>query len=75
MKFWGLLMYRLKDEEEALQAGVEECLYSGSLCFVEWPLKAPLIFPPDTVQVFLETIGDTARKISINLPVKFIFNS
>src|SRR3954467_15470212 len=32
--------YRLKDEEEALQAGVEDTLYSGSLCLIEWPEKA-----------------------------------
>src|SRR4051794_38672346 len=37
--------YRLKDEEEALQAGVEDTLYSGSLCFVEWPEKASSLLP------------------------------
>ncbi|HSB93599.1 MAG TPA: tRNA (adenosine(37)-N6)-threonylcarbamoyltransferase complex ATPase subunit type 1 TsaE, partial [Flavitalea sp.] len=34
-------LYRLKNEEEAMQAGVEDALYSGDYCFVEWPEKAP----------------------------------
>jgi len=33
--------YRLKDEEEGIQAGIEDALDSGSLCLVEWPEKAP----------------------------------
>src|SRR6476619_5653247 len=28
-------LYRLKDEEEAREAGVEDGLFSGNLCFVE----------------------------------------
>src|SRR4051794_38404479 len=32
--------YRLKDEEEAIQAGVEDCLLSGNICLIEWPNKA-----------------------------------
>lgn len=56
-------LYRLKDEEEARQAGVEDVLYSGHICLVEWPEKAPAIFPDDTVHVFIETIGDKIRKL------------
>ena len=37
-------LYRLKDEEEAIQAGIEDCLFSGNICFVEWPDRAPGIF-------------------------------
>jgi tRNA threonylcarbamoyladenosine biosynthesis protein TsaE len=37
-------LYRLKDEEEIIQAGVEDCVYSGSLCMIEWPQKAPDLF-------------------------------
>lgn len=34
-------LYRLRDEQEIVQAGVEDCIYSGDICFVEWPQKAP----------------------------------
>ncbi len=30
-------LYRLKDAQEAFQLGIEEILYSGSYCFIEWP--------------------------------------
>jgi tRNA threonylcarbamoyladenosine biosynthesis protein TsaE len=60
-------MYRLKDEEEALQAGVEDCLYSGNCCFVEWPEKAPGIFPGDTLHIQLLPLDNEIRKLTINL--------
>lgn len=44
-------LYRVKDEEEALRAGVEDALFSGYICLVEWPEKAPGIFPDETIQV------------------------
>jgi tRNA threonylcarbamoyladenosine biosynthesis protein TsaE len=56
-------LYRLKDEEEALRAGVEDVLYSGDLCLVEWPDRAPGIFPPDTVHVHIGIVDRETRKI------------
>lgn len=58
-------LYRLKDEQEAMRAGVEDCLYSDHVCFVEWPEKAPGIFPPDTVHVFIEVINSDSRHLTI----------
>jgi tRNA threonylcarbamoyladenosine biosynthesis protein TsaE len=60
---YHLDLYRLKDEEEAIQAGVEDCLYSGEICLVEWPDRAPGIFPDDSFGVLLETIDERTRKI------------
>lgn len=57
-------LYRLKDNEEAITAGVEDCLYSGNTCLVEWPEKAPGIFPADTMKVFITIINEEERKIS-----------
>jgi tRNA threonylcarbamoyladenosine biosynthesis protein TsaE len=58
-------LYRLKDEEEAVRTGVEDCLLSGADCWVEWPTVAPGIFPEDTVQVWLETVNQHLRKLHI----------
>ncbi len=60
-------MYRLKDEQEAVQAGVEDCLYSGNYCFVEWPEKAPGIFPGETLHVHIFPVDNETRKLTINL--------
>ena len=58
-------LYRLKDEEEALKAGVEDCLYSGNLCLLEWPEKATDLLPPGTIHVFLELVDDKTRHLKI----------
>jgi tRNA threonylcarbamoyladenosine biosynthesis protein TsaE len=60
---YHLDLYRLKNEEEAMRAGVEDCLFSGEICLVEWPDRAPGIFPDDSFGVLLETINERTRKI------------
>ena len=59
-------LYRIKDDEEAVRAGVEDCLFSGNLCFVEWPSKAPSIFPAGTVNLYFRVIDQQTRAISDN---------
>ena len=56
-------LYRLKDEEEALRAGVEDCLYSGEICLVEWPDRAPGIFPDTTLIISLEGLDESTRSL------------
>ena len=58
-------LYRLKDEDEAIRAGVEDCLYSGDICLVEWPEKAAGIFPEDTLKVQVHTKDPQTRNIAI----------
>ena len=64
-KIFHIDLYRLKDEEDALRAGVEDCLYSGDPCFVEWPEKAAGLFPPHTLHVFLEAEDEQTRQLTI----------
>ncbi len=64
---YHLDLYRLKDEEEAIEAGVEDCLFSGSYCFVEWPERAAGLFPENTLAVHIATINNDTRKLTINL--------
>jgi tRNA threonylcarbamoyladenosine biosynthesis protein TsaE len=60
---YHLDLYRLKDEEEAIRAGVEDCLNSGSICLVEWPDRAPGIFPDQTLGISLELPDPATRKL------------
>lgn len=64
-KIFHIDLYRLRDEEEAVRAGVEDCLYSDHICFVEWPEKAPGIFPTGTVHVFIEVVDSQTRQLTI----------
>ena len=61
-------LYRIKSSHEAMEAGIEDCLNSNQMCFVEWPEKATDIFPNDTVFSNFEIISDTERKLVIQLP-------
>ena len=64
-RIYHIDLYRLNDEQEAIRAGVEECLYSDHICFVEWPEKAPGIFPTDTLHIVIEVINSEARHLTI----------
>ena len=56
-------LYRLNNEEEAQRAGMEDYLYSGDICLIEWPERAPAIFPEDTVHVYIEIIDTNIRRL------------
>jgi tRNA threonylcarbamoyladenosine biosynthesis protein TsaE len=57
--------YRLKDEEEAIQAGVEDVLYSGNLCLIEWPSIVESLLPNDVVKIEIEIIDNTTRSLVV----------
>lgn len=64
-KIYHIDLYRLKDEEEAIQVGLEDCLYSDNICFVEWPDRAAGLFPADTIHVFIEALDAKTRRLKI----------
>ncbi len=64
-KIFHIDLYRVKNRQEAFDAGVEDCIYSGSVCFVEWPSRTPDIFPDESVNVRLEVIGEQRRRLSL----------
>jgi tRNA threonylcarbamoyladenosine biosynthesis protein TsaE len=55
--------YRLKDEEEAIQAGIEDALLSNNLCFVEWPENAAALLPDDVFTIYIESLDATTRRL------------
>ncbi len=55
--------YRIKNELEAIDAGVEEILLSGDICFVEWPEKAPALLPENTFHLAIEVLNEQTRRI------------
>ena len=65
---YHLDLYRVKNRQEAVEAGVEECLYSGNICFIEWPERIFDILPMETVQVFIELIDESRRRLIVKLP-------
>lgn len=55
--------YRLKDENEARNAGVEDVLYSSNICLIEWPEKALQLLPNTTLNIYLSVIAENKRKL------------
>lgn len=62
--FYHIDLFRLKDEEEALRAGVEDCIYSGHLCLIEWPEKAAGLLPDEVFKIFIKVLDEQTREIS-----------
>jgi len=54
--------YRLRDLDEAINAGMEDALDSkDAICFVEWPEQAPELLSMEHVAVSI-TIGETDQE-------------
>jgi tRNA threonylcarbamoyladenosine biosynthesis protein TsaE len=64
-KIYHIDLYRLKDEEEAVRAGIEDCLYSDHFCFIEWPDKIPGLLAEDTLHITVEVINSETRQLAI----------
>lgn len=56
-------LFRLRDEQEALDIGVEEYLYDDDYCFVEWPDLIENLAPEDVVRIQISLQMDSVRKV------------
>ena len=56
--------YRIKNIQEAINIGLDEYLYSGEYCFMEWAENIEELLPEDTVNVYITTNErDLGRKV------------
>jgi tRNA threonylcarbamoyladenosine biosynthesis protein TsaE len=55
--------YRLKTEVEALDMGIDEYLYSGNWCFIEWPDKIESLIPEKCSTLNIEILPNGFRKL------------
>ena len=60
--------YRLENEYEAYDIGVEDYFDSGAVCLIEWPERIENLLPADTVAVHVTVEDDDTRVISVTLP-------
>jgi tRNA threonylcarbamoyladenosine biosynthesis protein TsaE len=58
--------YRLNKEEEALDMGVDDYLYSGNWCFIEWAEKIPNLIPEGHSIVTIELLSDGKRSLELS---------
>ena len=57
--------YRLNQESEAMDFGVEEYFYSGHWNFVEWPEKVKNLLPQESTKIELTKNNDGSRTLNI----------
>jgi len=57
--------YRLNHEEEALDFGIEEYLYSNQYCLMEWPNKIANFIPDEHHTITLENV-DGVRHLNFS---------
>ena len=58
-------VYRLNSEAEAYDMGIDEYLYSGEWCFIEWAEKIPSLIPSEHSTVTLKIGKDGKRTLTL----------
>ncbi|NNC70952.1 MAG: tRNA (adenosine(37)-N6)-threonylcarbamoyltransferase complex ATPase subunit type 1 TsaE [Flavobacteriaceae bacterium] len=57
--------YRINNEEEALDIGIDDYFYHNKWCMVEWPEKVKNLLPLNAVALYLTKNEDGTRSITI----------
>lgn len=57
--------YRIKDEAEALDIGVDDYFYSDDLCMIEWPSKIEQLIPERHMEVKIQVVPSEERFIEL----------
>ena len=64
-KVYHFDFYRLNHEDEALDFGIEEYLYSNQYCLMEWPNKIANFIPDEHHTITIENV-DGVRHLNFN---------
>lgn len=54
--------YRIKNNTEAMDIGIEDYFYSGNLCLMEWPENIGDLLPDETILVDI-SVGPSGERI------------
>jgi len=57
--------YRINNEEEAYDIGIEDYLYSKNWCLIEWPENVKNLLPLETVIIKITALGNGKRNIQL----------
>ena len=58
--------YRLNKETEALDMGIDDYLYSGNWCFIEWAEKIPNLIPDSHSVITISLLEDGNRSLELS---------
>jgi tRNA threonylcarbamoyladenosine biosynthesis protein TsaE len=57
--------YRITDQEEALDMGIEEYFYNNDWCLIEWPENIENLLPLEAVEIHLTILDNRERNIQL----------
>lgn len=57
--------YRITDQEEALDMGIEEYFYNNDWCLIEWPGNIENLLPLEAVEIHLTILDNRERNIQL----------
>lgn len=63
-------LYRIEDESEIEQLGLDEALQDGA-ALIEWPERAGARLPPDALRIELEIAGAHSRRAIVSGPAEW----
>ncbi len=58
-------LYRIEQQQEALDFGIEEYWDSGAWCFVEWAERIPSLLPASYTEVLITALDEHTRRLTI----------
>ncbi len=64
-KVYHFDLYRIKNIEECMDLGMEDYLYSGNYCFVEWPEIANRLYPENHCTITIKKETEHSRSFEI----------
>jgi tRNA threonylcarbamoyladenosine biosynthesis protein TsaE len=57
--------YRITNEEEAFDMGIEEYLYNNDWCLIEWPQNVENLLPLESFEIHLSILENGQRNLQI----------
>lgn len=57
--------YRITDENEAYDIGIEDYFYANNWCLIEWPENIENLLPLESVKIHLTLLEDGLRNIQL----------
>ncbi|MEQ6123964.1 tRNA (adenosine(37)-N6)-threonylcarbamoyltransferase complex ATPase subunit type 1 TsaE [Pseudotenacibaculum sp. MALMAid0570] len=57
--------YRIDNEEEAYDIGIEDYFDSNAWCFIEWPENIQNLLPLKSTEIYLEQVSNDHRNIQL----------
>ena len=65
LKLYHFDMYRIEDESEAMELGLNEFFAGNGVCVIEWAENIKHLLPKNYIKITITKLGETQRKFLI----------